>query len=120
MPELEDKVICDLGCGNGYYMFRMLEYNPKLIIGIDPNMHAFLEFKAFQRFSGVDNIHFEYLRGDSMTLFPRTFDVVFCLGVLYHTNDPIGMLRDIHKSMKGKSVSDTVGRFLCNFYGQIF
>eukprot|EP00121_Abeoforma_whisleri_P000896 Awhi_evm1s796 len=28
------------------------------------------------------------------------FDVVFCLGVLYHTPDPVGMLRTIHKSMK--------------------
>ena len=104
LPDLKDKVICDLGCGNGYFMFRMLEYNPKMVIGIDPNLHAFLEFNLFQRMSGVENIKFEYLRGDCMTSFPNTFDVVYCLGVLYHTNDPIGMLRDIYKSMKGNSV----------------
>ena len=105
LPDLTDKVICDLGCGNGYFMYRMLEYHPKLVVGIDPNLHAFLEFKLFQRTSGVDNVKFEYLRGDCMTSFPNTFDVVYCLGVLYHTNDPIGMLKDIHKSMKGNSVS---------------
>ena len=105
LPDLNDKIICDLGCGNGYFMFRMLEYNPKLVIGIDPNLHAFIEFKIFQRFSGVDNVQFEFLRGDSMTMFPSVFDVVFCLGVLYHTHDPIGMLRDIHRSMKSGSVS---------------
>lgn len=27
-----------IGCANGYYMFRMLEKNPKLVIGIDPNL----------------------------------------------------------------------------------
>lgn len=103
LPDLKDKVVCDLGCGNGYYMYRMLQYEPRLVVGIDPNLHAFLEFKMFQRFSGVENIQFEYLRGDSIIMFPNVFDVVFCLGVLYHTNDPIGMLRDIHKSMKGGS-----------------
>jgi len=101
LPDLKDKVICDLGCGNGYFMYRMLEYEPKLVVGIDPNLHAFLEFKLFQRLSGADRLQFEYLRGDVMSSFTGSFDVVFCLGVLYHTPDPIGMLKDIYKSMKG-------------------
>jgi len=103
LPNLKDMVVCDLGCGNGYYMFRMLEYEPKLVVGIDPNIHAFLEFKLLQRFSGVENVQFELLRGDVMSMFIKMFDVVFCLGVLYHTNDPIGMLRDVYESMKGGS-----------------
>mmetsp|Transcript_22174 Transcript_22174/g.33191 ORF Transcript_22174/g.33191 Transcript_22174/m.33191 type:complete len:421 (+) Transcript_22174:859-2121(+) len=103
LPKMKGKVICDLGCGNGYFMYRMLEYEPKLVVGIDPNLHALLEFKLFSRLSGVENIHFEYLRGDVMPSFMGAFDVVFCLGVLYHTPDPIGMLKDIHKSMKGNS-----------------
>jgi 2-polyprenyl-3-methyl-5-hydroxy-6-metoxy-1,4-benzoquinol methylase len=105
LPNLKDKVVCDLGCGNGYFMYRMLEYSPKLVLGVDPNLHAWLEFHLFQRISGVENIKFEYMRGDIMASFPGMFDVVFCLGVLYHTPDPITMLKDIHKSMKGKSVS---------------
>ena len=106
LPNLKDKVICDLGSGNGYFMYRMLEYDPKLVVGIDPNLHALLEFKLFSRVSGVENIHFEYLRGDVMSSMVGSFDVIFCLGVLYHTPDPIGMLKDIYKSMKGKAVSD--------------
>eukprot|EP01083_Nonionella_stella_P258359 883182_1 len=31
--DLDGKTICDLGCGNGYFMYRMLEYNPKLVVG---------------------------------------------------------------------------------------
>ena len=76
--------------------------------GLDPNLHAFLEFKIFQRFSGVENVHFELLRGDSLAMFSNVFDVVFCLGVLYHTHDPIGMLRTILNSMKKGSVSRIV------------
>eukprot|EP01051_Picozoa_sp_SAG22_P017440 SAG22_NODE_2691_length_2307_cov_20.591938_2_plen_91_part_00 len=32
-------------------------------------------------------------------VFARAFDVVFCLGVLYHTTDPIGMLKQLWRSM---------------------
>ena len=106
LPNLKDKVICDLGCGNGYFMYRMLEYSPKFVLGVDPNLHAWLEFNLFQRITGVENIKFEYMRGDIMASLPGMFDIVFCLGVLYHTSDPIAMLKDIHKSMKAKSVRD--------------
>jgi len=103
LPELKDAVVCDLGCGNGYFMYRMLEYSPKLVMGIDPNLHAWLEFNLFQRIRPVDNLKYEYMRGDMMASLPGVFDVVFCLGVLYHTPDPMTMLKDIHKSMKPKS-----------------
>eukprot|EP00553_Chaetoceros_curvisetus_P016152 CAMPEP_0204652172 /NCGR_PEP_ID=MMETSP0718-20130828/14400_1 /ASSEMBLY_ACC=CAM_ASM_000674 /TAXON_ID=230516 /ORGANISM="Chaetoceros curvisetus" /LENGTH=505 /DNA_ID=CAMNT_0051676097 /DNA_START=230 /DNA_END=1747 /DNA_ORIENTATION=- len=101
--DFENKTVCDLGCGNGYFMYRMLEYKPKLVVGIDPNLHAWLEFNLFQRISGIEKLKFEYIRGDIMSSLPGMFDIVFCLGVLYHTPDPIGMLKDIHLSMKGKS-----------------
>ncbi|GFH58728.1 tRNA (mo5U34)-methyltransferase [Chaetoceros tenuissimus] len=103
LPNMKDKVVCDLGCGNGYFMYRMLEYSPKLVMGIDPNLHAWLEFNLFQRIKRVENVKFEYMRGDIMASLPSMFDVVFCLGVLYHTPDPLTMLKDIHKSMKPKS-----------------
>jgi len=105
LPPLKDKVICDLGCGNGYFMYRMLSHDPKLVVGIDPNVHAWMEFKIFQRFAQDDRLRFEFMRGDAMTMFTGMFDVVFCLGVLYHTNDPVGMLRDIYTSMtKGSTL----------------
>jgi tRNA (mo5U34)-methyltransferase len=44
--------------------------------------------------------HFEKVLDAGELLFPNCFDVVFCLGVLYHTTDPIGMLRVLWKSMK--------------------
>jgi tRNA (cmo5U34)-methyltransferase len=107
LPSLKDKVVCDLGCGNGYFMYRMLEYKPKMVIGIDPNLHALIEFNIFQRFSGVDNLFFEFLRADCLALFSNIFDVVFCLGVLYHTQDPIGMLQNIWHAMKSGGVSNS-------------
>lgn len=42
-------------------MFRMLEDNPKLVVGIDPNLKAWLEFTAMKKFAGnkADKLKFE-------------------------------------------------------------
>ena len=102
MPKLKGKVVCDVGCGNGYFLYRMLHEKPEFLIGLDPNLHAWLEYQVFQHFTGIQNMKLELLRGEHMNLFPHTFDVVFCLGVLYHTPDPVGMLRKINASLKPK------------------
>ena len=102
---MRDKVICDLGCGNSYFMLRMLEHNPKLVIGLDPNLHAWLTFKMFTHFHSFgERVQFEILRGENCDLFQSTFDIFFCLGVLYHTPDPIGVLKNIRKSLRKKGV----------------
>ncbi|MBT0605846.1 DUF1698 domain-containing protein, partial [Campylobacter lari] len=33
MQEIKGKVVADIGCNNGYYMFKMLEFNPSKLIG---------------------------------------------------------------------------------------
>eukprot|EP00615_Pteridomonas_danica_P002641 CAMPEP_0114340454 /NCGR_PEP_ID=MMETSP0101-20121206/8386_1 /TAXON_ID=38822 ORGANISM="Pteridomonas danica, Strain PT" /NCGR_SAMPLE_ID=MMETSP0101 /ASSEMBLY_ACC=CAM_ASM_000211 /LENGTH=278 /DNA_ID=CAMNT_0001473719 /DNA_START=1120 /DNA_END=1957 /DNA_ORIENTATION=- len=97
---LEGKVVADVGCANGYFMYRMLEGNPKTVVGIDPNMKAWLEFESMKKFAGskANRLQFEVLDANELH-FPACFDVVFCLGVLYHTTDPVGMLRTLWKSM---------------------
>ena len=34
---LKDKKVADIGCNNGYYLFRMQEDNPKSLVGFDPS-----------------------------------------------------------------------------------
>jgi tRNA (mo5U34)-methyltransferase len=43
---LKGKRVADIGCNNGYYMFRMLKDDPELVIGFDPMLKYFfhLEF----------------------------------------------------------------------------
>ena len=41
---IENKTIIDVGCNNGYYLFKMLEKNPKLLIGIDPSAIFKMQF----------------------------------------------------------------------------
>ena len=34
---LKGKKVADIGCNNGYYMFRMLEQEPSKVVGFDPS-----------------------------------------------------------------------------------
>eukprot|EP00924_Labyrinthula_sp_SR-Ha-C_P003206 snap_masked-scaffold_15-processed-gene-2.42-mRNA-1 protein AED:0.45 eAED:0.47 QI:0/-1/0/1/-1/1/1/0/661 len=103
LPKLDEKSVCDIGCNNGYFMFQMLKEKPKIVLGIEPNLNAFFEFKLFETLisggRGLSNLFMDVAKADIVEKMNKKFDVVFCLGVLYHTTDPIKMLRDIHQSL---------------------
>ncbi len=98
--DLEGKVVADVGCNNGYYMFRMLEFSPKSILGIDPSPLFRSQFDLINRYAGVQNLRYEMLGIEHMAGFGEMFDTLFCLGVLYHRSDPIAALKSLKQSLK--------------------
>ncbi|MGK5095346.1 tRNA 5-methoxyuridine(34)/uridine 5-oxyacetic acid(34) synthase CmoB [Deltaproteobacteria bacterium TL4] len=97
---LRGLTVADIGCNNGYYMFRMAAQKPRLVIGFDPTARYWYTFHYLQQFAQLSELHFELLGMEHLSFFPSFFDVVFCLGVVYHHPDPIGMLRGIFSSLK--------------------
>lgn len=95
---LKDKIVADVGCNNGYYMFRALEFSPKKIVGFDPSIHTFLQFKFINKLIN-SNIVYEILGVDELSSYKQKFDVIFCLGVLYHRSDPIKTLKNLKNSL---------------------
>ena len=89
---LKGKVVADIGCNNGYYMFRMLKENPKEIVGFDPSPLFKTQFD-FINFYIKSDITYELLGVEHLPIYKKKFDVIFCLGVLYHRSDPILMLK---------------------------
>lgn len=98
-PPLEGKRIADIGCHNGYFMFRMAAHNPQFVVGIEPYPKNQWMFQLFQQWLQLDNIHFDLLGVEHMDLFEGCFDVIYCLGILYHHTDPIGLLRKIRYAL---------------------
>jgi len=95
---LQDKIVGDIGCNNAYYMFKMLSHKPKKLVGFDPsfkNKYQFLFVNEFIK----SNIVFERLGVEHIRYYEHKFDVLFCLGVLYHRLDPISCLKDIKQSL---------------------
>ena len=105
---LENRVVGDIGCNNGYYMFRMLTQKPKKIIGFDPSPLMFMQFEFINKFVKSD-IVFELLGIEHAEFYEHKFDTLFCLGVLYHRSDPIGSLKSLFKSLNsgGELILDT-------------
>lgn len=99
MCDIKDKIVADVGCNNGYYMFKMLEFSPKQIIGFDPSLKYHLQFKLINALAKT-NIKFELLGVEDLPNYAVKFDVIFCLGVIYHRSDPIKMLKDLKKALK--------------------
>ena len=50
LPPLEGKTILDIGCNNGYFMFKMMAQRPQFVLGIDPTLHFKNQFKFLQTF----------------------------------------------------------------------
>lgn len=99
LPNLMQKKIADIGCNNGYYMYRMAAYAPQLVIGFDPNPRYWYQFQLLQQFTQIEDMHFELLGAEQLEYYPQFFDVVFCMGILYHHPDPLSLLAKIWRAL---------------------
>jgi len=106
---LDGKIVGDIGCNNAYYMFRMLNFSPKRLIGFDPSLISYLQFRFINHFVG-SNIEYELIGVEHLVEFGIKFDTLFCLGVIYHRSDPIKMLKELKSSLNsgGEVFLDTM------------
>ena len=106
--DLQEKRVADIGCNNGYYMFRMQEDAPKLLVGFDPSPLYKTQFDFINHFVKSD-IVYELLGVEHLPIYDEKFDTIFCLGVLYHRSDPVAMLKSLYKGLdkKGEVILDT-------------
>ena len=106
--DLKDKVVADIGCNNGYYMFRMLEDKPRKLIGFDPSPLTLHQFEFVNHFVKSD-IVYEMLGVEHLEFYNHKFDFIFMLGVLYHRADPVGTLKSLARGLnsKGEILIDT-------------
>lgn len=108
----KNKRIADIGCNNGYYMFRLNSLGAKKVVGFDPNNLFFAQFAFINHFLKTD-ISFELLGVQDLPTFARkngAFDLIFCLGVLYHRTDPISTLKQLKAGLVsgGELILDTL------------
>jgi len=105
---LKDKIVGDIGCNNGYYLFRMLTHEPKKLIGFDPSAIYYSQFQFINHFIKSD-IVYELLGVEHVEFYEHKFDILFCLGVLYHRSDPVAMLKSLFKGLNkgGELILDT-------------
>jgi len=95
---LTGKRVADIGCNNGYYLFRMQEDSPAKLVGFDPSALFKTQFDFINHFAKTD-IVYELLGVEHLPDYEEKFDTIFCLGVLYHRSDPVAMLKQLYKGL---------------------
>lgn len=108
---LKDKVVLDIGCNNGYYMYQMLKDDPELVLGIDPVVHNMAQFEFINSLAKKENLKFELFGIEDLTNFKCLFDVVFSMGIIYHHRHPLEQLIDMRNCIKseGTLILETIG-----------
>ena len=86
----------------------MKSQNPKKLIGFDPSAIYYSQFQFIDHFV-KSGIIYEMLGVEHVEYYEHKFDVLFCLGVLYHRSDPVSMLKSLYKGLEngGELILDT-------------
>jgi len=108
---LEGRIVADIGCHNGYFMFRMAHQSPSCVVGFEPVAKHFWNFQLIQNQIRHPALNFELLGVEHMHHYPEFFNTIFCLGILYHHTDPIGLLIKLREALApgGEIIIDCQG-----------
>ena len=99
LDSLKGKKVADIGANNGYYMYKMLAQNPEFVLGIEPTTRYYFQFQALQKLTLQNQLYMEPFGVEHINFYPNFFDTIFCMGILYHHFNPIGILKDLYNSL---------------------
>ncbi len=107
---LAGRRVLDVGCGNGYYMWRMLGAGADFVLGIDPAVRCLAQFRACKRFVPGAPALLLPLGSEDLPPASHCFDTVFSMGVLYHRRDPVAHLHELRGQLRpgGELVLETL------------
>ncbi len=107
---LDGKLVLDVGCGNGYHLWRMLGAGARRVIGVDPTLLSVVQFLAVKHFMGDWPADVVPVGVEDIPAGLRAFDTVFSMGVLYHRRSPLDHLLELKGLLKpgGELVLETL------------
>lgn len=111
LAPLKDRLILDVGCGNGYHCWRMLGAGAKRVIGIDPSPRFIVQFHMIKHFAGAHNpVDVLPLGIEDLPEKLHAFDTVFSMGVFYHRRSPMDHLLELKNTLRpgGQLVLETL------------
>ncbi|MGD9824657.1 tRNA 5-methoxyuridine(34)/uridine 5-oxyacetic acid(34) synthase CmoB [Desulfobacter sp.] len=99
LPNLKNRKILDIGSSNGYYMFKMAASEPMFALGLEPQSYFYYQYCAVQKYLNLKNVFCLPAVYNELPAMDHFFDLVLCMGILYHRKSPVKMLKQIHDGL---------------------
>lgn len=107
---LQDRLVLDVGSGNGYYALRMIGAGARFVLAVDPTWLFVAQFAALNKYVSSDRVVVAPLAMEELPANMGIFDTVFSMGVLYHRRSPITHLHELLVALRpgGELVLETL------------
>ncbi|MBH48611.1 MAG: tRNA 5-methoxyuridine(34)/uridine 5-oxyacetic acid(34) synthase CmoB [Halobacteriovorax sp.] len=111
LGNIEGAQVLDIGCNNGYFLFRLAELKVAMAHGIDPVLPFAAQFELIHRASGLKNIKFDLFGMEHVDKWSEKWDMIFHMGIIYHHRSPVHQLLAIREALKpgGVAFIETIG-----------
>lgn len=107
---LTGRKVLDIGCSNGYYLYRMAADRPRLLLGVEPYLTFYFQQQLLQHFARLPDLYCLPVTFEELPPFSGYFDTVFSMGVLYHRRSPFDHLQALREALRpgGELVLETL------------
>lgn len=99
LSPLAGRCVLDVGCGNGYHLWRLKAAGAATVLGIDPSPLFVVQFLAMQRFVQDAQVNLLPLSMEQFEI-SSAFDTVLSMGVLSHRREPMEHLHQLKRCLK--------------------
>jgi SAM-dependent methyltransferase len=95
---LHGRRVLDLGCNAGFWSLKAVEAGCEYVLGVDGRQMHIDQANLVFRAKGIDPTRYHFRTGNVFTddySGDGQFDVVLCLGLMYHVSKPVELLERI-------------------------
>jgi SAM-dependent methyltransferase len=90
---LKGRRVLDLGCNAGFWASQAMAADADFLLGVDGRQHQLDQAELVFQAKGIDPSRYRFEEGNVFAhSFTESFDVVMCLGLMYHVAKPFELL----------------------------
>jgi tRNA (mo5U34)-methyltransferase len=111
LPEISGKTILDIGCSSGYFGLRSALLGAELVVGSDVAVLPYTQARLIEGLFGLPNYLVLPLALHHLVGIAPRFDIVLCLGVIFHQRDPQQFMRELRQVLQPGAtvILETIG-----------